>query len=406
MKTIPLKRISMLALSIPFSCNVFAHGAMEYPIARQYQCYKDSGYWNDSIPNEACQQAYDESGTLQFDNWNGFAANPENPDDQQSVEKAVPDGMLCSAGISGYNGINLPSEHWQKTDLAPGKHTISFHATAPHDPSWWRIYLSKEGFDSASETLDWDDLELITEFGNIVKDSDDRYRMEIEIPEGRTGTGILYVRWQREDSGNEGFYSCSDVRFSDDGGNPDPGPDPEPEPEVDPIRVGRYVLKSLDSAEPGDQVRFRLLNESGNEVVDTKLDITEANQAIDIWAYELAMKARSENQDKVQIGKWHDAMNHVMYDRDNVYRNMVWAFDEDYRPVTELTKADDLPPVPDYEYIYPEGIESYTDGTRVLAEDNNVYECLPFPNSGWCSQAPDFYAPATGSDWEDAWKKL
>lgn len=406
MKTFPLKRIAMLALSIPLSSNVLAHGAMEFPIARQYQCYKDSGYWNDSIPNEACQLAFDESGNMPFDNWNGFAANPNNPGDQQSVEDAVPDGMLCSAGISSYSGIDQPSEHWQKTDLAPGKHTISFEATAPHDPSYWKIYLSKEGFDSAHETLTWDDLELIAEFDSVIKDSDSRYRMDIEIPEGRTGTGILYVRWQREDSGNEGFYNCSDVRFSEESGNPDPDPEPDPDPQDDPIRVGRYVHKALDSAEPGDQVRFRLLNESGSEVVDTKMDITEANQDINIWAYELAMKARSENQGMVEIGKWHEAMNHVMYDRDNVYRNMVWTIDENYTPITELTKEDDLPPVPDYEYAYPEGIGSYVDGTVVLGTDGNTYRCMPWPVTDWCNDDEMYYAPGTGLAWEEAWEKL
>ena len=58
---------------------------------------------------------------------------------------------------------------------------------------------------------------------------------------------------------------------------------------------------------------------------------------------------------------------------------------------------------PDYDYVYPAGLGSYQPGTVVLGEDNELYECRPFPNAGWCNQAPDYYAPGTGSNWRDAW---
>lgn len=34
------------------------------------------------------------------------------------------------------------------------------------------------------------------------------------------------------------------------------------------------------------------------------------------------------------------------------------------------------------------------------------YQCKPGGESGWCSQAPSFYAPGTGSHWADAWIKI
>ena len=58
---------------------------------------------------------------------------------------------------------------------------------------------------------------------------------------------------------------------------------------------------------------------------------------------------------------------------------------------------------PDYDYVYPAGIGSYEPGTVVLGEDNGLYECRPYPNAGWCNQAPDYYAPGTGSHWQEAW---
>ncbi|GIU23408.1 chitinase ChiA [Shewanella schlegeliana] len=51
---------------------------------------------------------------------------------------------------------------------------------------------------------------------------------------------------------------------------------------------------------------------------------------------------------------------------------------------------------------------AYAAGTQYQAGDvvtnaGGVYECLPWPNSGWCSGAASHYAPGTGSAWQDAW---
>lgn len=58
----------------------------------------------------------------------------------------------------------------------------------------------------------------------------------------------------------------------------------------------------------------------------------------------------------------------------------------------------------DYQYVYPAGLGSYVAGTTVLnAELDKVFECKPFPYSGWCNTAAPHYVPGTGSDWADAW---
>lgn len=57
-----------------------------------------------------------------------------------------------------------------------------------------------------------------------------------------------------------------------------------------------------------------------------------------------------------------------------------------------------------YDFVYPNGIKSYVAGSTVLQpKDGNIYQCI---QSGWCSQAPAFYAPGTGSNWSDAWAKV
>ena len=55
------------------------------------------------------------------------------------------------------------------------------------------------------------------------------------------------------------------------------------------------------------------------------------------------------------------------------------------------------------EPVYPAGIGTYGPGTVVRGSDGKLYECRPFPASGWCNQAPAAYAPGSGWAWADAW---
>lgn len=59
------------------------------------------------------------------------------------------------------------------------------------------------------------------------------------------------------------------------------------------------------------------------------------------------------------------------------------------------------------QYTFPDGLKSYKAGTRVLQPKNGrVYECRPWPNSGYCVQwAPSTpqFEPGTGSHWQEAW---
>ena len=62
-----------------------------------------------------------------------------------------------------------------------------------------------------------------------------------------------------------------------------------------------------------------------------------------------------------------------------------------------------------YDHVYPNSIETYIVGTRVLARDGDIYECKPFPYSGWCTIYPagsNHYEPGYGGHWQDAWLKV
>lgn len=56
-------------------------------------------------------------------------------------------------------------------------------------------------------------------------------------------------------------------------------------------------------------------------------------------------------------------------------------------------------------------VPAYKPGNAYQAGDKvknagGVFQCKPFPYSGWCSQAPAAYAPGEGYAWADAWEKI
>ena len=61
----------------------------------------------------------------------------------------------------------------------------------------------------------------------------------------------------------------------------------------------------------------------------------------------------------------------------------------------------------DYNFVFPNELSKYTAGTTVLQpKDGKVYQCKPFPYSGYCMQwnsGATHYEPGVGSNWQDAW---
>ena len=65
---------------------------------------------------------------------------------------------------------------------------------------------------------------------------------------------------------------------------------------------------------------------------------------------------------------------------------------------------------PDADFVFPEGIGAYQAGTRVLQpKDGKVYQCKPWPYSGYCQQwsaTATGFEPGVGADWSMAWTAL
>jgi chitin-binding protein len=80
------------------------------------------------------------------------------------------------------------------------------------------------------------------------------------------------------------------------------------------------------------------------------------------------------------------------------------------RQDTQTTKLTGEGAGADYDFVFPEGISGYTAGTKVLQpKTNEVFECKPFPESGYCKQyspTANGYEPGVGAHWHMAWNKL
>jgi chitin-binding protein len=311
-----------------------AHGAVGFPISRQYECRLEEGYWGDpsQVPKPDCRQAYIEGGGpgyghWPFQQWNEVSANPVGwGNNQAELEKAVPNGLLCAGGDARKAGLDkAPATLWRKTTVHPvdGKIDVVWENTQPHNPAIMRIYISKTSYDG-SRPLRWDDLEKIYQEpapqptpanggGHIPNDVVSFYTLHVPIPAGRTGDAVLYSYWQREDGGNEGFFNCSDIRIDSDEGIPG----------FPWLEKGPYLPQGF-TPQVGDQVRFRVMGGSarGLEIVDVYLPITQQNVSQGVWTKELAEKLNSQHAQYVQIGA--RSGNDIRYDGANVAANRVW----------------------------------------------------------------------------------
>jgi len=186
---------------------VLAHGSLETPVSRVYNCYLENP---ESPDSDACKAVVAAGGTQPLYDWmevNQPAANGRH-------KKVVPDGTLCGGGREKYVGLDLPRSDWVTTRIKPdadGKFTFVFLAWAPHSTKYFCFYVTKDGW-KKNQPIAWSDLEQFANVSGEPKLQDGRYIMRVKLPEGKTGRHVIYLVWQRDDS-MEAFYTCSDVIF-------------------------------------------------------------------------------------------------------------------------------------------------------------------------------------------------
>ncbi len=393
-----LKTPLLLALFILLLCysdlskKVYAHGTMIIPESRIYKCRFDGNPENHMDP--ACRAAIEVGGKQPIYDWNGVRQGDANGQHSE----IIPDGQICSGGNPTYKGLDLARNDWRTTPISPdanGEFEFVFYATAPHATKSWTFYITKDGWDP-TVPLKWDNLELFCEHGERpLEDMGGKkvYKMRCELPD-RAGKHIIFCIWQRSDSG-EAFYSCSDVMFAGGGGGTGGGDGGETD---DWKQIG--VVTSAESLPAGTTITFRLFDENLADIETIEHVVQENQTAQNLWPFYLGETVNANSQlarigginGSGEINPTEELNGNLVYIVSD--RNLNFAIDK--KPPTDTGDIN-------YDYAYPDNIGNYGPGTVVKGTDGGIYECREFPYSGWCNQAPSYYAPGTGWNWEDAW---
>jgi chitin-binding protein len=178
-----------------------AHGAPVQPVSRTAACAaggEDAG-------TAACKAALAANGQAlgAFDNLRVPGVNGRD-------KQVIPDGKLCSGGLSEYKGLDLARSDWPATQMTAGSTlNIQYRTTIPH-AGLFRVYLTKQGY-NPKQPLGWDDLStkpIFTATDPPVRDG--AYRFGGKLPADRSGRHVLFTVWQTT-STPDTYYSCSDL---------------------------------------------------------------------------------------------------------------------------------------------------------------------------------------------------
>jgi predicted carbohydrate-binding protein with CBM5 and CBM33 domain len=179
-----------------------AHGATSSPASRGQLC----GEREAGKKSSACRAARAVSGQKGIADWDNLRlANVDGRD-----RTVVPDGKLCSGGITRFRGLDLARTDWPATELTAGAaYKFRYRVTIPH-PGTFKLFVTKDGYD-ASRPLKWTDLErrpfMSAANPRRVKGA---YVMRGRLPRNKSGRHLIYAIWQ---TNPDTYYSCSDVEF-------------------------------------------------------------------------------------------------------------------------------------------------------------------------------------------------
>ncbi|MEO3770161.1 lytic polysaccharide monooxygenase [Micromonospora sp. B9E7] len=203
----PVRRLFALVLivaaTVPLAATpAAAHGAPTDPVSRAAACGPEGRY----AATSACRAAVKAGAAVR--EWDNVRVSAINGRDRERI----PDGELCSGGLSAYRGLDLPRTDWPSTELTSGaKFTFRYRTTIEHRGTF-RLYVTTPDYDPKA-LLTWSDLEarpFLTLTDPPVRAG--AYQLAGRLPAGRTGRHLIYTIWQNS-STPDTYYSCSDVVF-------------------------------------------------------------------------------------------------------------------------------------------------------------------------------------------------
>ncbi len=201
MKTCGIAAVVMGSLLV--ASQAFAHGYVSSPKSRAFWCTSSQG----GNTTAACMAAAAAGNASQYEPQSiGIGGANDNH------QNLIPDGKLCGANMTSNNGLNLARNDWNATTVTAGPLAFTWTNPAAHKTSYFRYYITKEGFNPGAAPLKWSDLEQIHQ--SLPADRESVATHIVNLPP-RTGRHIVYSIWQRDPVADapEAFYQCIDVVY-------------------------------------------------------------------------------------------------------------------------------------------------------------------------------------------------
>lgn len=200
---------AMLCL-IPWADSAAAHGSIVDPASRNYGCWDrwGSDHLNPRMEQEdpMCWQAWQDNPNAMW-NWNGlFRENVRG-----NHQAALPNGQICSGGNTEggrYRSMDAVGP-WKTTDVG-SNFTIHLYDQASHGADYFQVYVTRQGYNPATQPLTWNDLELVHTTGRYAPSQNISFPVTAN---GRSGHHVVLTIWQASHL-DQSYYLCSDVNFT------------------------------------------------------------------------------------------------------------------------------------------------------------------------------------------------
>ena len=199
--------VAMMAALLPWTGPAQAHGTIVNPASRAYQCWQAWGsqHMNPAMQQQdpMCYQAFQANPDTM---WNWMSALRDGLGGQ--YQGSTPDGQLCSNGLSRNNSLNRPGA-WKTTNVSRN-FTVQLYDQASHGADFFRVYVTRQGFNPATQNVGWGNIDLIATTGRYAPAQNISFNVSTS---GRTGNHVLFVIWKASHA-DQAYMWCSDINIT------------------------------------------------------------------------------------------------------------------------------------------------------------------------------------------------
>jgi lytic cellulose monooxygenase (C4-dehydrogenating) len=199
--------MSMLACTFVLTSTASAHGTIVSPATRAYQCWQTWGsqHMNPAMQQQdpMCYQAFQANADTM---WNWMSALRDGL--RGNFQGSTPDGTLCSNNLARNNSLNNPGQ-WKATNVG-SNFSMRLHDQASHGADYFRVYISKNGFNPATQRLGWGNLDFIMQTGRYAPAQNITFN--VQTNGSYRGHHVVFTIWQASHL-DQAYMWCSDVNF-------------------------------------------------------------------------------------------------------------------------------------------------------------------------------------------------